>query len=159
MIGNARRLVVAVTCGALLAGCASAGRVELDDGTYRLNRSAIEHEDKQFRLWVWRYRAGPFKYFGESPLGFQLLIPDDVEEGARLTVGENCSVWTRDDWNLVGAVAGTLWVPALSGYLLIDHWAPDFPNVTGRFEIATAHGPLSGTFVVSDRTLSNNVIR
>ena len=159
MTGGIGRLLLLAVCSALFLGCASAGRVQLAEEPYRFNRSAIEQEDDHYRLWVWRYRAWPFGYFGESPIGLQMLIPASVEQGARLDIGQDCHVWIRADWNLVGAAANSLWADVQSGTLVINAWEPDNAYVRGQIDVMTTNGPLGGTFVVSKRTLSDNVIR
>ena len=159
MTGSKSGVLLLVVSLIMLAGCATGGRMSMDEEVFRFNRSAIEQEEEDYRLWVWRSRGWPFRYFGESPIGLQLLVPGVVEPGTTLVIGEDCELWMRRDWSLVGAAANTLWAQVQAGSVSIDVWDPDAVKVSGRVEAKTTNGPLEGTFVVNRRTLSDNVIR
>ena len=120
------RVLLVLSVISILAACASAGRVTFEESTYRLNRSDIEREGDHYRLWVWSYRGGLFRYFGSSPIGLQILVSTEAREGDVLESGKDCALWIRRDWNLV---------------------------------VPTESGLLEGSFVVSHRSLSDNVIR
>jgi hypothetical protein len=159
MKGSRARLLVALSLISALTACASAGHVKADDSTYRFNRSDIEREGDHYRLWVWSYRGGLLRYFGSSPIGLQVLLPADTREGDVLVPGDDCSLWIRRDWNLVGAAANTLWRPVSGGKIYVDSWDPEENLVQGRLSVPMESGFLRGEFVISNRSLSDNVIR
>lgn len=136
-----------------ISGCASSGHLSYRGETYALNRSTFEkEEDGGYRIWAWCYEAGLLDYFGESPAGIQIWLPDDTASDGIYEVGRDCRLWVRGFWYLVGDLSGALWVEGESGTVCIHVWDPESKTLEGTFEAQMQEEAISGTLRVRPDT-------
>lgn len=144
----------------LLSSCATAGRLEYGKVTYRLNCWDIkQEEDGRYCLWAWRNDAGMFDFLGDSPAGVQILLPEGVTPGTACTVADDCFLWVRGQWYLVGALINILWVPVESGLITVSRWDTESGMFSIEFSGSTLEGPLYGSIKVGQRSRCEDHIR